>query len=161
MAIVDENALMPSEFEVRPTRCDAAARQEEPVGDADTANMLAELRARRMDTRVIDLIERLSARVAELTRGRDTARRERDCLESDQGDWTGKKCPACNGEGCQKCGSTGDQWLFWKERAEAAEALVEKARIALQEYGRHKFRCDYGPVGCTCGLNAALAALEE
>jgi hypothetical protein len=60
-------------------------------------------------------------------------------LDHERGDWTGRKCSQCSGHGrktdedgeerrCDACAGTGDEWLFWKDRAEKAEAELARIR---------------------------------
>lgn len=105
------------------------------------------------------LLLRLDARVKEVEG-------ERDRLTQNEGDWTGKPCPKCDGSGetadalkCQTCSGTGEQWLSWKKRASAAEPrlrLAEEVVRAAQKVDR------FNPIGgahqCIVELRDALHA---
>jgi DNA-binding LacI/PurR family transcriptional regulator len=65
-------------------------------------------------------------------------------LDHERGDWTGRKCSQCSGHGrktdedgeerrCDACAGTGDEWLFWKDRAEKAEAERDRVRELVKQ----------------------------
>ena len=70
-------------------------------------------------------------------------------LTAVEGEWTGHPCAKCGGVGrcgpedarCHACAGTGDEWLSWKQRAEAAESALAEAREALMAI---RLRCYEG-----------------